>query len=370
MKKYIFIFVALLFSGFFIKTETNWLDKSSAPSGGKKIMYLHIGLPKTGTCAIQVFFAQNRDALLELGLNYPNSYEHDAENGKISGGNAMWVSQYMNMFYTSKLTNLINYFTYYYINSDLKQNYDILYSTELFTGSLSAFVDEMDLHDKLKPLRKIADKHGYEIKIICFYRSVVEYIYSYYAQCVKYERYSNSFAYFIRHDFDFNKILNGIKNWNNIIGTGNYYLVNYDDHKHNLPQPIAQIIGIDIGNIEKKTNTKKIINRSLSPKEILIAREFNKHFEGGGQFKYVSDILMSNLPKPNEIKSIIKQSDVEYIKQKYYNQVVDFNKKYGTNMKIIQKSTAISDENVSNELPHETKALIAIMADLVKKINK
>ena len=37
----------------------------------KKKLYLHIGMGKTGTTALQDFFAHNRQALGEMGISYP-----------------------------------------------------------------------------------------------------------------------------------------------------------------------------------------------------------------------------------------------------------------------------------------------------------
>jgi hypothetical protein len=38
-----------------------------------KTIYLHIGIPKTGTTAIQNFFFQKREDLKNYGLLYPNT---------------------------------------------------------------------------------------------------------------------------------------------------------------------------------------------------------------------------------------------------------------------------------------------------------
>ena len=35
-------------------------------------VYIHVGTPKTGTSAIQVFFTKNRKLLKEKGVCYPN----------------------------------------------------------------------------------------------------------------------------------------------------------------------------------------------------------------------------------------------------------------------------------------------------------
>ena len=37
----------------------------------RKILYLHIGMPKTGTSSLQVFLMQNEEALAQYGVAYP-----------------------------------------------------------------------------------------------------------------------------------------------------------------------------------------------------------------------------------------------------------------------------------------------------------
>ena len=61
--------------------------------GNQKILFLHIGHPKTGTSALQVFLAQNREILLQHNLDYPpiGKYEEAFEGG-IAAGNGRDIS--------------------------------------------------------------------------------------------------------------------------------------------------------------------------------------------------------------------------------------------------------------------------------------
>ena len=48
----------------------------------EKTLYLHIGLPKTGTTSIQNYLFENREALMQRGVCYPKplaSVGHHAE---------------------------------------------------------------------------------------------------------------------------------------------------------------------------------------------------------------------------------------------------------------------------------------------------
>src|SRR5690554_3774829 len=51
---------------------TRKLQRPTAESSEKKTLYLHIGLGKTGTTALQEFFWANRSQLAKRGIDYPD----------------------------------------------------------------------------------------------------------------------------------------------------------------------------------------------------------------------------------------------------------------------------------------------------------
>lgn len=57
-------------------------------------VYLHIGLPKTGTSALQVFFARNARAFLKHGIAYPWTRPRVATERLISSGNGARLARY------------------------------------------------------------------------------------------------------------------------------------------------------------------------------------------------------------------------------------------------------------------------------------
>ncbi len=59
-----------------------------------KSMILHIGIPKTGSSALQVFWAQNREALLAQSIDYfPIGEFALGKRGKISAGNGALIAR-------------------------------------------------------------------------------------------------------------------------------------------------------------------------------------------------------------------------------------------------------------------------------------
>src|SRR5688572_8813638 len=55
-------------------------------------LWLHIGLPKTGSSALQVFFARNEAALKANQLMYP--WPGPAKEGRATPGNAKWLAKH------------------------------------------------------------------------------------------------------------------------------------------------------------------------------------------------------------------------------------------------------------------------------------
>lgn len=53
-------------------------------------LWLHVGPPKTGTSALQVFFARNAAALRRQGVLYP--WGEAALDGAVTSGNGAWLA--------------------------------------------------------------------------------------------------------------------------------------------------------------------------------------------------------------------------------------------------------------------------------------
>jgi len=72
-------------------------DRSSGPTDVRpRALILHVGPPKTGTSALQVFLAQNSSALKRLGLLYPRLDAFDVgEQGGVASGNGFTLASLM-----------------------------------------------------------------------------------------------------------------------------------------------------------------------------------------------------------------------------------------------------------------------------------
>jgi hypothetical protein len=70
------------------------LKSASVSDRSSSRVVLHVGPPKTGTSALQVFFAQNASALHRLGVLYPRIDHFDiARRGKVAAGNGVGLAK-------------------------------------------------------------------------------------------------------------------------------------------------------------------------------------------------------------------------------------------------------------------------------------
>lgn len=137
----------------------------------KRTLYLHIGLPKTGTSALQVFFAKNVEALFRKGLRYPGVKSRVAEEERITSGNGARIARqaFLPESDASELTLLENALS--------AGGRDVLLSSEFFSSGWDAA-----RHAKLKAF---AARFGYGVRIIVYLRDQADIVVTHYFQVMK-----------------------------------------------------------------------------------------------------------------------------------------------------------------------------------------
>ncbi len=144
--------------------------------------FLHIGAGKTGTSAIQALLPSIRPELLKLGLLYPEDIggsEVKAKQGLVSGGNAVTLARLANKRGKKPAQ----------WNED--QSWDWLKSTLLYAKTndynvlFSAESLQFGKSEQLIEIRNVINKHRFEIKVIYFTRTAIDYSISSYLQNLK-----------------------------------------------------------------------------------------------------------------------------------------------------------------------------------------
>ena len=134
----------------------------------EKTLYLHIGLHKTGSSALQTFFARNIDALAAHGLCYPEGHTHgQAVAGHVTSGNAT------SLYHRLLEGRLVP--TFEALLREVGEPPRMLLSTEAFASLSREQVEEL--------LAVLSST--YRVRVICFVRDVYPLLWSGYG-CLLY----------------------------------------------------------------------------------------------------------------------------------------------------------------------------------------
>ena len=165
-----------------------------------KELYLHIGTHKTGTTALQNFFAINQAPLKRKGIDYP-----DVDNLQKEVHRRLVLTFYPNNMtpYCQTIPNVKDSLEEWRMVLDLAEEKKILISTEQF------FTCPPEIISKI---REITASH--HVKIICYIRRQDELEESWYNQSIKGFRSSNSLP-MAMGEYDTQK---HFSDWENIFG--------------------------------------------------------------------------------------------------------------------------------------------------------
>lgn len=153
-----------------------------------KQLILHIGAPKTGSTAIQVFCARNIKGLETCGIHYPSDYYVElAAQGQKTPGNGVGLARFLNDELPGKIDGEVwwQQFEQFLADNTAPQ---VLYSSEYLWPAHE---------ERLLLLQQVAVAAGYRVRIIAYIRSQDSYIKSAYAERVKALGETRSFMNFL-----------------------------------------------------------------------------------------------------------------------------------------------------------------------------
>ena len=134
----------------------------------KKALYIHIGVHKTGSTAIQQYLFINKDKLKEIGVLYPgNKNNHYGISNDLRKDKEPWLNEESETFkvFTEIKNNLFNYQKFILSSEGFCENYKII------VPQLKKTLEYFNL--------------DIQIKIITFYRKQESLLLSAYQQIVK-----------------------------------------------------------------------------------------------------------------------------------------------------------------------------------------
>lgn len=226
-----------------------------------KILYLHIGIHKTGTSALQEFFARNDSALERYGIHYPCFGRNP-----IRGFAHHWFTMPINP------QRPIGY------NGNTFQQNVLLMGKEsigkraiLISSETLCKVTDMTL---LPILHRLAD----EIKIIIYLRRQDEFIQSAYNQFVKQNRITISIQDFLKYELeegrlDYHAIC---ERWSHVFGKENIIVRVYEKEQFRSGNLFSDFLNLlEIRTTEQFTYLDEKVNISFSPIALMFKKTVN-----------------------------------------------------------------------------------------------
>lgn len=254
-------------------------------------LMLHIGMPKTGSSALQSILVLNRAELARQGVHYPeHSSDAEAALGNVTTGNGAPLRPLVETRIRDRvgpegvsrarerLVELLSTTT-----ADT-----VLYSQEWF------FQYDPDL---LGELDSLVGALGVELGVIVYVRDVAPHVESIYGQSVKRGRYTRTLTDFVttyiqRSDPNmFPMTRERIESAAKVLGPGRLHVMHYETERDRL----AESLLVDTLGVEPETLDLDVhpVNRSLTQREVLWMRALNDQVTVPGAARLASDQIIS-----------------------------------------------------------------------------
>ena len=325
----------------------------------KKII-IHMGADKTGTSALQAFFANNISELNENNFSY--FYENkvtlsEAKDYKVSGGNAQPLPQLVWLNKDNYDKVLIEQALQKHI--DYANGKNILMSAEDF-GALDPV--------GAKYINDYAIKNDYKITIVYYVRAIADHEMSRYQQFHKEAIFNGSFLELLTTKSSCS-FLRTIENICTVFGKENLIVKNYDLNRQELIENFVRTV-LNIEDINKFNIIKKTVNRSLNDYELLLMQNFNKYLNTQEEAKFISSCFIDNF-RNIKTKYKITQEEFKILERKYSSLVEKVNEYMSKDEEPIKlvSDLEIVDEIKEDKLDMFQERMIALMAEMIKKMN-
>ncbi len=232
----------------------------------KKQLFVHIGLHKTGSSAIQAWLARHSAELHNLGFGY-HRYAEDAAGGAISSGNGPALAKAMIASRDSLSTSPDN------TSRELLHSY--------FGNAAKAIVSsemlvQLGVND-IRRLKNWCESEDIDLRVLAYVRHVYDHCYSAYQQHVKGNGYTATFLEFSQ-TYE-NTQCSQIARWHSVLGRS-LRVASYDKHKSNLLGHFTKWAQLPKFESKPATSGSDRVNRSLSYSELELIRCLNSMHRG------------------------------------------------------------------------------------------
>lgn len=238
-----------------------------------KQLFVHIGLPKTGSSAIQAWLARHSRKLNELGFSY-KGFNEGAEDGSITSGNGPALTK-----------TLIQGGDFRFGKDGAHPMHGLM---EHYFGDAPRAIVSSETLSKLKPeniehLSAWCASENIDLHVLAYVRHIYDHCFSAYQQYVKASGYTATFLEFSQ-TYE-NTQCRQIELWHSVLGK-RLSVALYDEHKLNLVAHFSEWAQLPSFKAKPTASGSDRVNRSLSYPELELIRCLN--FMNGG--KLISEL--------------------------------------------------------------------------------
>ncbi|GEM_PF-5339894 len=225
----------------------------------RRQIFCHVGGPKTGSSALQLFFAQNANLFESKGIcykHYPLT-SHDYEF--TSGNGVMLLDAFLQGRSDSEICQIIDQY--------FGEQGRALISCESFR------LFDLTHWRRFSDICSLANIDPTFIMVI---RDVLPFYSSWYHQSVKHGGETRSFDEFVREDPVY-AMATDLQNLTAAFGLSKCRVLHYDSEREQLARQILNILGLDIDEFDQRHLTLTV-NRGLTSAELDFMRWVNARF--------------------------------------------------------------------------------------------
>ncbi len=293
-----------------------------------KILYVHAGLPKNGSSALQVFFAKNQNNLLKNDIEYLKIGKKDdieeAKKGNITSGNGALLSR-----------SMLNKKHEAYHSDEGKlysEMLDIVKKSKVSTGLISSEFFALLSLDIIKTWKEDLALLGVTLKFIFYVRRQDQFLMSGYMQRVKRHGYMGNPNDYLLNEYKLIHFLNYFGYFNEIetiLGQNNLVVSIYELTKINTKGLVGHFMQSILGECPEWVNIDPVVNTSPSLIEIKLMLMANKY---SPRMKFsdfiVEDSIKAGRSTKYKLHSIVSPEVTQVIMDYFKNQNSKFEKKY------------------------------------------
>lgn len=333
-----------------------------------KELIIHAGMPKNGSSALQVMFANNYDALKKLSIDYFKMGEFQAGlSGAITSGNGALLSRsllgenheaYLDDPTNNHLNELIN------LMSSSNSKIGVI-SSEFFTNIPITSIEK---------LNNTCLKLGVKLRYFYYIRRQDQFLMSGYMQRVKRHHCTELPEEFIKNTYKNVGFLNYFsfsENIAQVLGKENVIVKSYDKckkHPKGLAVDFIESLGCDVSEFTIKN---EVVNISPSPREIKTLLVLNK-FKPNTSLTdgIVQDSMLYARGNFNSLHSILKPEVCEEVLSYYKFQNEKLNAEYLAPDQRLELDIDNKSYNDLEELELSSMELLDILGSILVRMDK